>query len=98
MTNSAGGYRGHALKGRDYRRFFGSACYYNSPKSFVKIIYLFLFSSLCDGSRSWGKPRHLLMGETPKTAVAPQDRAASPWRSWRFVSLSIFFTNQIGLL
>ena len=27
-------------------------------------------------SRSWGKPRHLLMGETPKTAMAPQDRAA----------------------
>ncbi|NEP48058.1 MAG: hypothetical protein F6K65_04195 [Moorea sp. SIO3C2] len=30
------------------------------------------------GSRSWGGPRQLLMGETPKTALAPQDRAASP--------------------
>ncbi|NEO41130.1 MAG: hypothetical protein F6J90_34335 [Moorea sp. SIOASIH] len=30
------------------------------------------------GSRSWGKPRQLLMGGTPKTALAPQDRAASP--------------------
>ncbi|NEO02980.1 MAG: hypothetical protein F6K50_48970 [Moorea sp. SIO3I7] len=30
------------------------------------------------GSRSWGEPRQLLMGETPKTALPPQDRAASP--------------------
>ncbi|NEO38732.1 MAG: hypothetical protein F6J90_21310 [Moorea sp. SIOASIH] len=30
------------------------------------------------GSRSWGKPRQLLMGGTPKTALPPQDRAASP--------------------
>ncbi|EGJ31016.1 hypothetical protein LYNGBM3L_44430 [Moorena producens 3L] len=29
------------------------------------------------GSRSWGRPRQLLMGETPKTALPPQDRAAS---------------------
>ncbi|NEO76120.1 hypothetical protein [Moorena sp. SIO4G3] len=25
--------------------------------------------------REWGKPRQLLMGGTPKTALAPQDRA-----------------------
>ncbi|WP_293099895.1 hypothetical protein [Moorena sp. SIOASIH] len=31
-----------------------------------------------NGSRSWGKPRQLLMGGTPKTALPPQDRAASP--------------------
>ncbi len=31
-----------------------------------------------NGSRSWGKPRQSLMGETPKTALPPQDRAASP--------------------
>ncbi|WP_158517522.1 hypothetical protein [Moorena producens] len=30
------------------------------------------------GSRSWGEPRQSLMGETPKTALPPQDRAASP--------------------
>ncbi|NEQ14968.1 MAG: hypothetical protein F6K44_14450 [Moorea sp. SIO3E2] len=30
------------------------------------------------GSRSWGRPRQSLMGETPKTALPPQDRAASP--------------------
>ncbi|NEP24610.1 hypothetical protein [Moorena sp. SIO3I6] len=30
-----------------------------------------------DAARSWGKPRQLLMGGTPKTALAPQDRAAS---------------------
>ncbi|WAN68772.1 hypothetical protein BJP36_41135 [Moorena producens JHB] len=30
------------------------------------------------GSRSWGKPRQSLMGGTPKTALPPQDRAASP--------------------
>ncbi|NEO47614.1 MAG: hypothetical protein F6K55_27235 [Moorea sp. SIO4A3] len=30
-----------------------------------------------DAKREWGKPRQLLMGETPKTALAPQDRAAS---------------------
>ncbi|WP_158517525.1 hypothetical protein [Moorena producens] len=27
--------------------------------------------------REWGKPRQLLIGGTPKTALAPQDRAAS---------------------
>ncbi|WP_158517091.1 hypothetical protein [Moorena producens] len=30
------------------------------------------------GSRSWGRPRQSLMGGTPKTALPPQDRAASP--------------------
>ncbi|NEQ63744.1 MAG: hypothetical protein F6K53_43180 [Moorea sp. SIO4A1] len=30
------------------------------------------------GSCSWGRPRQLLMGETPKTALPPQDRTASP--------------------
>ncbi len=30
-----------------------------------------------DAKREWGKPRQLLMGETPKTALPPQDRAAS---------------------
>ncbi|NEQ62898.1 MAG: hypothetical protein F6K53_38270 [Moorea sp. SIO4A1] len=28
--------------------------------------------------REWGEPRQSLMGETPKTALPPQDRAASP--------------------
>ncbi|WP_158517310.1 hypothetical protein [Moorena producens] len=28
--------------------------------------------------REWGKPRQLLMGGTPKTALPSQDRAASP--------------------
>ncbi|NEQ86844.1 MAG: hypothetical protein F6K26_44390 [Moorea sp. SIO2I5] len=30
-----------------------------------------------DAKREWGKPRQLLMGGTPKTALPPQDRAAS---------------------
>ncbi|WP_293117253.1 hypothetical protein [Moorena sp. SIO3E8] len=30
------------------------------------------------GSCSWGEPRQSLMGETPKTALPPQDRTASP--------------------
>ncbi len=33
---------------------------------------------LClDAKREWGKPRQSLMGGTPKTALPPQDRAAS---------------------
>ncbi|NEO90879.1 MAG: hypothetical protein F6K56_11755 [Moorea sp. SIO3G5] len=28
--------------------------------------------------REWGEPRQSLMGETPKTALPPQDRTASP--------------------
>ncbi|MDZ8029030.1 MAG: hypothetical protein RMX35_27905 [Nostoc sp. DcaGUA01] len=31
---------------------------------------------------SWGKLRQLLMGETPKTALAPQDRTGSPRPHW----------------
>ncbi len=30
-----------------------------------------------DAKREWGEPRQSLMGETPKTALPPQDRAAS---------------------
>ncbi|EGJ34618.1 hypothetical protein LYNGBM3L_14320 [Moorena producens 3L] len=30
-----------------------------------------------DAKREWGKPRQSLMGGTPKTALPPQDRAAS---------------------
>ncbi|NEP26527.1 hypothetical protein [Moorena sp. SIO3I6] len=40
-----------------------------------------LFPAPCsrlDAKREWGKPRQLLMGGTPKTALPPQDRAASP--------------------
>ncbi len=29
----------------------------------------------CQPCREWGKPRQLLMGETPKTGLPPQDRA-----------------------
>ncbi|NEO17447.1 MULTISPECIES: hypothetical protein [unclassified Moorena] len=29
-------------------------------------------------SCSWGRPRQSLMGETPKTALPPQDRTGSP--------------------
>ncbi|NET82930.1 MAG: hypothetical protein F6J94_13640 [Moorea sp. SIO1F2] len=34
-------------------------------------------TSCLDAKREWGKPRQLLMRGTPKTALAPQDRAAS---------------------
>ncbi|WP_424096869.1 hypothetical protein [Moorena producens] len=43
---------------------------------------------LLDAKREWGKPRQLLMGETPKTALAPQDRAASLQESLQ-IALSI---------
>ncbi|EGJ31247.1 hypothetical protein LYNGBM3L_41610 [Moorena producens 3L] len=33
--------------------------------------------SILDAKREWGEPRQSLMGETPKTALPPQDRAAS---------------------
>jgi hypothetical protein len=51
--------------------------------------------NLCVGSRSWGRPRHLLMGETPKTAVAPQDRAASPLRLKKAAYLAQFHKETV---
>jgi hypothetical protein len=57
----------------------------------VTAVFMYLDHSLVSyflplrGSRSWGKPRHLLMGETPKTAVAPQDRAALSLREIKIV-------------
>ncbi|AOX00231.1 hypothetical protein BJP34_14710 [Moorena producens PAL-8-15-08-1] len=35
------------------------------------------FVQCLDAKREWGKPRQSLMGGTPKTALPPQDRAAS---------------------
>ncbi|NEO46903.1 MAG: hypothetical protein F6K55_23390 [Moorea sp. SIO4A3] len=41
--------------------------------------------------REWGEPRQSLMGETPKTALPPQDRAASPRP--RCIALRQFFST-----
>ncbi|NEP22618.1 hypothetical protein [Moorena sp. SIO3I6] len=50
-------------------------------KALAYILTIVLMQSLMGettADREWGRPRQSLMGGTPKTALPPQDRTASP--------------------
>ncbi|NEP22272.1 hypothetical protein [Moorena sp. SIO3I6] len=41
---------------------------------YLSVTHLLPLFPCLDAKREWGKPRQSLMGETPKTALPPQDR------------------------